>query len=48
MAQLVVTIMEHHFNAGDATSVIVGLLLSGFLSWGLWRGEHVQVIKVRG
>ena len=46
-AQLVVTIAEHHFNAGDATGVLVGLLLSGFLAWGLWRGEHIQVIKVR-
>ena len=42
------TIAERHFNAGDASGVLAGLLLSGFLAWGLWRGEHIQVIKVRG
>jgi len=46
--QLVVTVVEHHFNAGDATGMLVGLLLSGFLAWGLWQGEHIQVIKVCG
>ena len=46
-AQLVTTVAEHHFNAGDALGLLAGALLSGFLAWSLWRGEHIQVIKVR-